>query len=131
MKNYTNIKNYLLNHIDVISEIISEINSLDGSLNFLEYWENDEEFFNTFFFNNPLEAVRASFYGSYNYCDEYVKFNAYGNLTSANKYELEGEYKYYIDDIVDSLLEHYEEMNINDKELIKLIEEIDIYDNKI
>ena len=122
MEIYTNIKNYLLNHINVIGEIVSEINSLDGSLEFLEYWENDEEFFNTFFFNNPRGALRSSYYGNYNYCDKYVKFDGYDNLSSFNEHELEDEYEYYIDDIVDSLLEHYEEMNIRDKELIKLIE---------
>lgn len=121
---YTNIKNYLLNHINVIGEIVSEINCLDGSLDFLEYWENDEEFFNTYFYNNPMEAVRSSFFGHYNYCDEYVKFDGYGNLSSSNEYEIELEYKDYIDDIVNSLLEHYEEINIS-SELIKLIEEID------
>ena len=121
MEKYINIKNYLLNHINVIDEIVSEINSLDDSLEFLEHWNNNEEFFNSFF-NNPMDAVRASFYGNYQYCDKYVKFDGYYNLSSFNDYELEVEYKAYIDDIVDSLLEHYEEMNISDKELIKLIE---------
>ena len=124
MKNYENIKNYLLNHIDEIGGIISDINSIDGSLDFLEYWNNDEEFFNTFFYNNPMEAVRSEFYGDYNYCDKYVKFDGYGNLKSVDDYELEKEYKYYIDEIIDSLLENYQEMIICDKELIKLIEEI-------
>lgn len=122
MEKYTNIKNYLLNHINVIDEIVNDINCLDGSLEFLEYWENNEEFFNTFFFNNPMEAIRSSFYGNYNYCDKYVKFDGYDNLSSFNEHELADDYEYYIEDIVDSLLEHYEEMNISDKELIKLIE---------
>ena len=124
MKNYENIKNYLLNHIDEIGGIISDINSIDSSLDYLEYYENNEEFFNTFFYNNPSEAVRSSFYGDYNYCDNWVKFDGYGNLKSVDDYELEKEYKYYIDEIIDSLLEHYQEMIICDNELIKLIEEI-------
>ena len=124
MKNYEEIKNYLLNHIDEIGGIISDINSIDGSLDYLEYYENNEEFFDTFFYNNPTEAVRSSFYGDYHYCDEWVKFDGYGNLKSVNDYELEKEYKYYIDDITKSLLEHYQEMIICDNELIKLIEEI-------
>lgn len=125
MKNYEEIKNYLLNNVNEIGSIVCEINCIDSSLEFLEYWENDEEFFNTYFYNNPMEAVRSSFYGDYNFCDKYVKFDGYGNLSSLNEYELEFEYKDYIDDIVNSLLEHYEEINISDKELIKLIEEID------
>ena len=119
-----NIKNYLLNHIDEIGGIISDINSIDGSLDYLEYYENNEEFFNTFFYNNPMEAVRSEFYGDYHYCDKYVKFDGYGNLKSVDDYGLEKEYKYYIDDITKSLLEHYQEMIICDNELIKLIEEV-------
>ena len=124
MKNYEEIKNYLLNHIDETGDIISDINSIDGSLDYLEYYENNEEFFNTFFYNNPTEAVRSSFYGDYHFCDNWVKFDGYGNLKSVNDYELEKEYKYYIDEIVNALLEHYQEMIICDKELIKLIEEV-------
>ena len=123
MKDYENIKNYLLNHIDETGNIISDINSIDGSLDFLEYWNNDEEFFNTFFYNNPNEAVRSSYYGDYNYCDEYVRFNGYGNLVSFNDYDLQEEYKDYIDVVVKALIEHYQQISICDNELIKLIEE--------
>ena len=119
-----NIKNYLLNHVDEIGGIISDINSIDGSLDYLEYYENNEQFFNTFFYNNPMEAVRSEYYGDYNYCDKYVKFDGYGNLKSVDDYGLEKEYKYYIDEIVNALLEHYQEMIICDKELIKLLEEV-------
>ena len=124
MNNYEEIKNYLLNHVDEIGDIIIEINSIDDSLDYLEYYENDEEFFNMFFPNNPMEAVRSSYYGDYNYCDKYVKFNGYGNLVSFNDYDLEKEYKDYIDEITHSLIEHYQQISICDDELIKLIEEI-------
>lgn len=49
-----------------------------------EIMENDEDFFNTYFENNPESAVRAAFYGDYRYMDTYVKFNGYGNLESFN-----------------------------------------------
>ena len=123
MSNYEEIKNYLLNHVDEIGDIIIEINSIDGSLDYLEYYENDEEFFNTYFYNNPTEAVRSSYYGDYNYCDKYVKFDGCGNLKSVDDYGLEKEYKDYIDDITKSFLEHYQQISICDDELIKLIEE--------
>ena len=122
MNIYEEIKDYLLNHVDEIGDIIIEINSIDSSLDFLEYWNNDEEFFNTFFPNNPTEAVRSAYYGDYNYCDDYVKFDGYGNLKSVDDYELEKEYKYYIDDITNGLIKHYQELGITDNELIKLIE---------
>ena len=122
MKNYEEIKDYLLNHIDEIGDIIIEINSIDNSLDFLEYWNNDEEFFNTFFYNNPTEAVRSAYYGDYNYCDDYVRFNGYGNLESFNDYDLEKEYKEYINEIVNALLKHYQEIGITDDNLKELIE---------
>ena len=45
---------------------------------------NDEDFFNLFFEGKPMEAVRASFYGKYHYYDDWVWFNAYGNLESGD-----------------------------------------------
>jgi hypothetical protein len=45
-----------------------------------EVYFNNEEFFNTFFESNPMEAVRATFYGEYNIIHDYVIFNVYGNL---------------------------------------------------
>ena len=122
MNNYEEIKNYLLNHVDEIRDIVIEINSIDNSLNYLEYFDNDDDFFNDFFYNNPSEAVRSVYYGDYNYCDKYVRFNGYGNLESFNDYDLEKEYKEYINDIIKSFLEHYQQISICDNELIKLIE---------
>lgn len=122
MKNYEEIKDYLLKYPNEIGDIIAEINSIDSSLDFLEYWENDEEFFNTFYYLNPAEAVRSAYYGDYNYCDKYVKFNGYGNLVSFNDYDLEKEYKDYIYEITESLLEHYQELCITDDNLKELIE---------
>ena len=124
MKIYEEIKDYLLNHIDEIGDIIIEINSIDNSLDFLEYWNNDDDFFNTFFYNNPTEAVRSAYYGDYNYCDDYVRFNGYGNLESFNDYDLEKEYKEYINEIVNALLKHYQEIGITDDNLKELIESI-------
>ena len=49
---------------------------------------NDEDFFNLFFEGKPMEAVRAASYGHYNYADDWVWFNAYGNLESG---DYEGE----------------------------------------
>lgn len=48
---------------------------------------NDEDFFNLFFEGDPMEAVRASFYGNYHYYDDWVWFNAYGNLESGDDEE--------------------------------------------
>ncbi len=47
----------------------------------------DEEFFNSFF-SSPIDAVRACFFGNIeSWCDEYIKFNGYGNLESLSTYK--------------------------------------------
>lgn len=50
-----------------------------------EIYINDEDFFNMFFGDDPMEAVRAASYGDYNFSHDYVFFNGYGNLVTFNK----------------------------------------------
>ena len=119
------IREYLLNNEETLLDVVSELNSWNGCLENLEFWENDEEFFNTFF-DNPMEAIRATYYGDYNYNDEYVKFNGYGNIDSYSEYERIEEIKDSIDDIVDNLIECYYNIYINEELeslLLELLEE--------
>ena len=109
----------------VLDEIKDEEIDLDEYDNWLyesEYgggdyviYDNDEDFFNTYF-STPLDAVRASFYGDYNYNDNYVRFNGNGNLDSSN----------YADDLMDLKEEYWEvyiEENIDweDEEIQEII----------
>lgn len=91
---------------DLLS-IVSDINSHDGYFDDMQWWENDEDFFDTFYADDIVGAVRAVCYGDYTFTDEYVKINAYGNLETTNyiQDELEG----YVDDIVDHLIENWDE----------------------
>lgn len=86
-------------------ELICAINSYDGSLDELSYYYNDDDFFNMMFGTNVLDAVRAVCYGDYNYSDDYVRFDAYGNLESANMYEIMNMYNLYKDEIADKIIE--------------------------
>ena len=116
------IREYLLNNEETLLEVVSELNSWNGCLENLDFWENDEEFFNTFF-DNPMDAIRATYYGNYNYNDDYVKFNGYGNIDSYSEYERIEEIKDNIDDIVENLIEYYYNIYINE-ELENLILEL-------
>ena len=118
------IREYLLNNEEILLDVVSELNSWNNCLENLDFWENDEEFFNTFF-DNPMEAIRATYYGDYNYNDEYVKFNGYGNIDSYTEYERIEEIKDNIDDIVYCLIEYYEYIIIFDKNLENLLLEED------
>jgi len=90
-----------------LMSIVSDINSYDGYFDDIQWWENDEDFFNTYYADDIMGAVRAVCYGEYTFTDEYVKINAYGNLETTNyiQDELEG----YVDDIVDHLIENWDE----------------------
>ena len=116
------IREYLLNNEDVLLDVVSELNSWNICFENLDFWENNEEFFNTFF-DNPMEAIRATYYGNYNYNDDYVKFNGYGNIDSYSEYERIEEIKDNINDIVDNLIEYYYNIYINE-ELENLILEL-------
>ena len=86
-------------------ELVCAINCYDGSLDEISYYYNDDDFFAMTFGTNVLDAVRAVCYGDYNYSDDYVRFNAYGNLESANMYELISLYKMYKEEIADKITE--------------------------
>lgn len=65
--------------VSIHNEYTQSCNSSDN-----EIYNNEEEFFNMFFENKAMEAVRAVSYGEYNYSHDYVIFNGYGNLVSFN-----------------------------------------------
>ena len=111
------------------SELLSifrEFNSYDGAFDFVDCYENDEYFFELFFANKPMEAVRAVHFGDYRYNDEYVRFDAYGNLKSFDGYELEHDAQDHIEEltsyIIDSRNPSY---NSEIDGFIELLEEIE------
>lgn len=117
------IKNCLLENEETLFEIIAELNGWNGCLDYLDYWSNDEEFFEVFFEGRVMEAVRATCYGEYNFNDDYVKIDVYGNLQSCNKWERIEEIKDNIEEVIDNLIEYKNCINIDDEELEKLLNE--------
>ena len=115
------IREYLLNDVEELESVVREINDWDGSLDWLEACENDEEFFDVFF-ANTLDAIRSVQDGNYNYSDDLVRLDGYGNLESFDRWEYEDELKDNIDDIIERLLSVYYEIDVRE-ELEELIEE--------
>jgi hypothetical protein len=74
-----------------------------------EIYNNDEDFFETYF-GNAMEAVRAVAFGDYNYSHDYIIFNGYGNLETFNG----GSAEDHIDKdcIIDAILESPEDYDI-------------------
>lgn len=102
--------------------MVRECNSYDGSLEDYCYEINDEDFFNVHF-TEPMEAVRAAYFGEYKYSDDYVRFNAYGNLKSVSTWDFEQELKDGTDEIVERYTEMLEDNSVSEYE--HLFEEVE------
>lgn len=63
--------------IELWNQYCENISDFENSI-----MSNDEDFFQTYFSDDIMECVRAVCYGEYNYTDDYVRINAYGNLIS-------------------------------------------------
>lgn len=108
--------------IDELKEMVSELNSWDGSLRYLDYFENDEYFFKEFYRDRVDDAVRAVCYGDYNYMDDLVRIGDDGNLYSCSEYEYEEE----IEDNANEIIEYYlEEIdNMCDEDIKRKIKDL-------
>ena len=112
--------------IDDLKEMLLSINSYDNRLDNLDYEYNDEDFFNTFYSNNPYELARAISYGSYDYNDEYVRIDVYGNLESISEYSFNDLVEEYKEEIITEYLDIIEEDNFYFKEdrVYKIIQDL-------
>ena len=101
------LQGLLLGDTEYLMTVVEELNSWNSNLDYLRVYENDEEFFEMFFSNDPMELARAIYYGNYKYMDEYVRFNGYENLESLSEFQYERELKDNINEIMDELMENY------------------------
>ena len=122
MKKENLVKEYLLENEDVLISVVQELNGWNGCLDWIEFWENDGYFFDCVF-ENKLDVARAIYYGDYNYNDDYVRINGYGNLESFSEYDMIEEIKAYIEEIVENLIEYKDNICISDGNLEELLEE--------
>lgn len=96
---------------EVFAELFNELDSESKINLFNEYASEyrpddqlfifDDDFLNTYF-SDPASCARALFFGSVNnWCDEYIRFNGYGNLESLSIYEAESYVEDYKEEIYD------------------------------
>ena len=111
---YDDMVNYLKEHVDVLQDMVSEVNSYNGALEDYVWYENDEYFYEDFF-NSKDEVARAVYYGGndYNYMDAYVRFDAYGNLETTDEYNRERDLENGAEEILDEFLELYADNNVD------------------
>ena len=115
------IKGLLLNDLNTLKDVVRELNSWNDYLDYLDVYDNDEEFFNMFFEGKPAELARAIYYGDFNYNDEYIKFNGYGNLETFSEYEYEELLEENIEEITENLIVYAEYISMDNEELDDLL----------
>ena len=103
-----------MNETEKLMAMVQEVNSWDGTLEHLNMWENDRDFFDTFYSGEPMEVARAVQFGEYDYRDSYAKIDAYGNLVSYSDYELKELLEDYKEEIIESYNELVEDGSIED-----------------
>ena len=110
------LKDYMVAEVtvDELKELVDACNSWNGSLDHLRVEDNDEEFFSIFFSANVMEAVRAISFGNYNYNDDYVMFNGYGNLETMDSYSYDKLLEESKEEIIDAAIDNLDESEVMD-----------------
>lgn len=117
------IKDYLSENLEEAKRLVNEVYSYNGALGYLIMYENDEEFFNTFYQEEPSEAVRAVYYGNYKYMDDYVRFDGYYNLESFDEWQYNNLIRNNLDDIIKETIHCIEYIDLNNEDLKAMFEE--------
>lgn len=100
--------------VEILKDMVTEINGWDGTFEDLDFYDNDEEFFNTFYYNRPMEVARAIQFGRYNINDDYVLINNLGNIESYSEYEIDELILEYEEEIIETYKELVEDNMIED-----------------
>ena len=101
------IRNYVEHLIGGdLAYLLQHMNAYDGCFDDAIYYDMDE--FDELMSNySPLEIAQMIWFGEFNPNDDYFRFNAYGNLESADCLDVEAEVEDLKDDIIDHLLNYY------------------------
>lgn len=101
------IRNYVENLIgDDLAYLLQHINTYDGNFDDAIYYDMDE--FDVLMSNyNPMQIAQMIWFGEFNPNDDYFRFNAYGNLESADWEDVVAEAEDLVDDIIDHLVTSY------------------------
>ena len=87
-------------------ELMQHMNGYDSCFDASVYYDMAE--FDEFLSNcSPMEIAQMIFFGTFNPNHDFFRFNAYGNLESANWLDIEAEAEDLKDDIIDHLVNYY------------------------
>ena len=121
MKN--KIKEMLKNDEYLTMDIVSQLNSLNGSFETYVLYNMDDfdEIIGEGY--TPTELAQRIFFGDFNINHDYFYFNGYANLESIYEWEMEDHFEPILDEIIDSMLYNYDDLYIDDNNLNCLVGE--------
>ena len=119
MKN--NIMNWLEENKGELLGIVNELNSYNGSLEYLQFipMEELDDYLQGL---TPTDIANRIHYGNFKPHHEYFKFNEVANLVSYDNYEIQDELECWIDEIADIIIDNWEYIDLP-KELEELMEQ--------
>lgn len=92
---------------DLLS-IYQQANSYDGSFDFVDVFDPEDIYY---YMGDSQDGyyrlLCAVVFGNVDNVNDYLRFNAYGNLESVNKYELLDDCKNYLDDLADWIIDYW------------------------
>lgn len=101
-------------------DIVGQLNGLNGSFETYTLY-NMDDFDMVMEGYTPTEVVQRTFFGDFNPNDDYFYFNSYANLESITENDMFDHFEPIIDEIIDSMLYHYDDLYIDDDNLNDLI----------
>ena len=103
MSNKQECIEWLRNHVEEMTQLVSQVNSQDSSLADYTFIDMDE--FNSYMKGvEPFDVALKIHFGEFNPNDEYFALDGYQNLVSFDKYERAG----YLRDNADEIYERIE-----------------------
>ena len=91
---------------DDLTYLLQHMNRYDNCFEEASYYDMDE--FDEFLSGNtPMEIAQMISFGDFNPNNEYFRFDAYGNLESADWHDVVAEAEDLVDDIIDHLVTGY------------------------
>ena len=110
------IEKILRSDMHLTMDIVGQLNGLNGSFETYVLYDMDD-FDLVMEGYTPTEVVQRTFFGYFNPNSDYFFFNGYANLESIYEWEMEDHFEMIIDEIIDSMLYHYDDLYIDNNEL--------------
>ena len=117
------IEKILRSDMHLTMDIVGQLNGLNGSFETYTLYDMDDFDLVIGEGYTPTELAQRIFFGDFNINHDYFFFNGYANLESIYEWELEDHFKPILDEIIDSMLYHYDDLYIDNNELNCLINE--------